>query len=78
MVEAIRRNFPQCEIADAAFTYQREVDERKRIVVGVNDFAQEGEEQPRSSDGCWSESRRGYGLCGESGIGRSISSARRP
>jgi methylmalonyl-CoA mutase N-terminal domain/subunit len=44
MVEAIRRNFPQREIADSAFTYQREVDERKRIVVGVNDFIQEGEE----------------------------------
>jgi methylmalonyl-CoA mutase, N-terminal domain len=44
MVEAIRRNFPQREIADAAFTYQREVDERKRIVVGVNDFTQDGEE----------------------------------
>jgi methylmalonyl-CoA mutase N-terminal domain/subunit len=43
MVEAIRRNFPQREIADAAFTYQREVDERKRIVVGVNDLIQEGE-----------------------------------
>jgi methylmalonyl-CoA mutase, N-terminal domain len=41
MVEAIRRNFPQREIADAAFTYQREVDERRRIVVGVNDFVQE-------------------------------------
>jgi methylmalonyl-CoA mutase N-terminal domain/subunit len=44
MVEAIRRNFPQREIADAAFTYQRELDERKRIVVGVNDFVQEGED----------------------------------
>ncbi|HEV7770008.1 MAG TPA: methylmalonyl-CoA mutase family protein [Solirubrobacterales bacterium] len=44
MVEAIRRNFPQREIADSAFTYQREVDERKRIVVGVNDFVQDGEE----------------------------------
>ena len=44
MVEAIRRNYPQREIADAAFTYQREVDERSRIVVGVNDFVQEGEE----------------------------------
>ncbi|HEY2335402.1 MAG TPA: methylmalonyl-CoA mutase family protein [Solirubrobacterales bacterium] len=44
MVEAIRRNFPQREIADAAFTYQREVDERKRIVVGVNDFVQDDEE----------------------------------
>jgi methylmalonyl-CoA mutase, N-terminal domain len=45
MVEAIRSNFPQREIADAAFTYQRELDERSRIVVGVNDFAQEGEEE---------------------------------
>ncbi|HSK49617.1 MAG TPA: methylmalonyl-CoA mutase family protein [Solirubrobacterales bacterium] len=44
MVEAIRRNFPQREIADSAFTYQRELDERKRIVVGVNDFTQEDEE----------------------------------
>jgi methylmalonyl-CoA mutase N-terminal domain/subunit len=36
MVEAIRQNFPQREIADAAFTYQSELDERRRIVVGVN------------------------------------------
>jgi methylmalonyl-CoA mutase N-terminal domain/subunit len=43
MVEAIRRNFPQREIADAAFTFQRELNERRRIVVGVNDFAQEDE-----------------------------------
>jgi methylmalonyl-CoA mutase N-terminal domain/subunit len=43
MVEAIRRNFPQREIADAAFTYQRELDERRRILVGVNDFTDEGE-----------------------------------
>src|SRR5665811_931392 len=44
MVEAIRRNFPQREIADASFAYQREVDERRRIVVGVNDFVQDDEE----------------------------------
>jgi methylmalonyl-CoA mutase N-terminal domain/subunit len=44
MVEAIRRNYPQREIADASFTYQQEVDERKRIVVGVNDFVQEDED----------------------------------
>ncbi|MGB7587230.1 MAG: methylmalonyl-CoA mutase family protein [Solirubrobacterales bacterium] len=43
MVEAIRRNFPQREIADASFVYQRQVDERERIVVGVNDFVQENE-----------------------------------
>lgn len=38
MVEAIKAGFPQREIADAAFRYQREVDERKRIVVGVNEY----------------------------------------
>ncbi len=46
MVEAIRRNFPQREIAEASFTYQRELNERKRIVVGVNDFTQDGEPEP--------------------------------
>ena len=45
MVEAIRRNFPQREIADASFTYQRELDERRRIVVGVNDFTHSDEAQ---------------------------------
>jgi len=44
MVEAIRRNFPQREIADASFTYQQELNERRRIVVGVNDFTQDDEE----------------------------------
>jgi methylmalonyl-CoA mutase N-terminal domain/subunit len=44
MVEAIVRNFPQREIADASFTYQQEVDERKRIVVGVNDYVSADEE----------------------------------
>ncbi|HSC20990.1 MAG TPA: methylmalonyl-CoA mutase family protein [Solirubrobacterales bacterium] len=44
MVEAIRRNFPQREIADASFRYQQELNERKRIVVGVNDFTSDDEE----------------------------------
>ena len=44
MVEAIRRNYPQREIADASFTYQQEVDDRERIVVGVNDFVTDDEE----------------------------------
>jgi methylmalonyl-CoA mutase N-terminal domain/subunit len=44
MVEAVKRNFPQREIADAAFAYQQEVDEGRRIVVGVNAFQQEDEE----------------------------------
>jgi methylmalonyl-CoA mutase N-terminal domain/subunit len=38
MVDAIKQNFPQREIADASFRYQQEVDSRQRIVVGVNDY----------------------------------------
>jgi methylmalonyl-CoA mutase N-terminal domain/subunit len=45
MVEAIRENFPQREIAEASFTYQTELNQRRRIVVGVNDYVQEDEEQ---------------------------------
>ncbi len=45
MVEAIKQSFPQREIADASFRYQQEVRDRKRIVVGVNDYQLEDEEQ---------------------------------
>jgi methylmalonyl-CoA mutase N-terminal domain/subunit len=45
MVEAVKRNYPQREIADAAFTHQREVDSGERIVVGVNRY-QLQQEQP--------------------------------
>jgi methylmalonyl-CoA mutase N-terminal domain/subunit len=38
MVQAVKANFPQREIADAAFRYQQEVDRGERIVVGVNEF----------------------------------------
>jgi methylmalonyl-CoA mutase N-terminal domain/subunit len=36
MVEAVKRNYPQREIADAAFALQQLIDARERIVVGVN------------------------------------------
>jgi methylmalonyl-CoA mutase N-terminal domain/subunit len=45
MVDAVKTGFPQREIADAAFQYQREVDSRQRIVVGVNEYRLEGEEE---------------------------------
>ncbi len=45
MVEAIKQNFPQREIADASFRYQQEVDSRQRIVVGVNEYVQEDDEE---------------------------------
>ena len=43
MVEAVKRNYPQREIADAAFRYQQEVDRGERIVVGVNGFVEADE-----------------------------------
>jgi methylmalonyl-CoA mutase N-terminal domain/subunit len=45
MVEAVKRNYPQREIADAAFTLQQEIDAGERVVVGVNRFLAE-DEQP--------------------------------
>ena len=43
MVAAVKRNFPQSEIADASWRYQTEVDEGKRLVVGVNSYENEDE-----------------------------------
>jgi methylmalonyl-CoA mutase N-terminal domain/subunit len=40
MVEAVKRNYPQREIAEASFALQREIDAGERIVVGVNAFAE--------------------------------------
>jgi methylmalonyl-CoA mutase N-terminal domain/subunit len=45
MLSAIGRGFFRREIADAAFAYQREVDARHKLIVGVNAF-QEAEEKP--------------------------------
>ena len=43
MVAAIERGYPQREIAEAAYQYQRAVDRKEKIVVGVNEYA--GEEK---------------------------------
>ena len=40
MVSAIERGFPQAEIHRAAVSYQKEVDARERIIVGVNCFVE--------------------------------------
>ncbi|MGH2918877.1 MAG: acyl-CoA mutase large subunit family protein, partial [Solirubrobacteraceae bacterium] len=45
MVAAVKGNFPQREIADAAFELQTEYDSRERILVGVNDYVDHGEEE---------------------------------
>jgi methylmalonyl-CoA mutase N-terminal domain/subunit len=43
VVEAIKQNFFQREIAEASFRYQQEVEQEQRIIVGVNRYVQEDE-----------------------------------
>jgi methylmalonyl-CoA mutase N-terminal domain/subunit len=44
MVEAIKAGYPQREIADAAYRFQRELDAGERVIVGVNRYADPDEE----------------------------------
>ncbi|MDQ3281296.1 MAG: methylmalonyl-CoA mutase family protein [Acidobacteriota bacterium] len=44
MVEAVEAGFPQREIWDAAYQYQRAVDSGEKVVVGVNAFQLEKED----------------------------------
>jgi len=39
VLPAIEQGFFQREISDAAYQYQREIDEKTRIIVGVNEYA---------------------------------------
>jgi methylmalonyl-CoA mutase N-terminal domain/subunit len=41
MIEAIEEGYPQREIAEASYRFQQAVEERAKIIVGVNDFVQE-------------------------------------
>jgi methylmalonyl-CoA mutase, N-terminal domain len=45
VIAAIKENFFQREIAEASFRYQHEVEQKQRIIVGVNRYRQE-DEQP--------------------------------
>jgi methylmalonyl-CoA mutase, N-terminal domain len=45
VIPAIKENFFQREIADASFRYQHEVEQKQRIVVGVNRYEHD-DEQP--------------------------------
>ncbi len=44
VIPAIEAGFFQREIAEAAYRYQLELDKKEKIIVGVNDFIEEGEE----------------------------------
>jgi len=43
VIPAIEKGYIQNEIAKAAYQYQREIERKDRIIVGVNDYAEEGE-----------------------------------
>jgi methylmalonyl-CoA mutase N-terminal domain/subunit len=38
MLRAVEEGFPQKEIAESAYRYQREIEKGERVIVGVNDF----------------------------------------
>ncbi|HEY6291815.1 MAG TPA: methylmalonyl-CoA mutase family protein [Terriglobia bacterium] len=38
MVAAVEKGFPQREIHEAAYTYQRQLERKEKIIVGVNEF----------------------------------------
>ncbi len=44
MIEAIKKGYPQREIANSAYEFQKEVDNKKQIIVGINQFKDEHEE----------------------------------
>jgi methylmalonyl-CoA mutase N-terminal domain/subunit len=45
-VAAIEKGFFQREIAESAYRYQKEIEEKKRIIVGVNEYIIEDEKIP--------------------------------
>jgi methylmalonyl-CoA mutase N-terminal domain/subunit len=47
MVKAIERGYPQKEIAESSYQYQRAVEAKEKVIVGVNEFAIE-EEPPHT------------------------------
>ena len=46
MFRAIELGFPQKEIADSAYEFQRQVESGERIIVGMNKYVEEGERTP--------------------------------
>src|ERR1041385_7847652 len=43
MVSAIEKGFPQREIQDASYEYQKAIERKEKIIVGVNEFVMEDE-----------------------------------
>jgi methylmalonyl-CoA mutase N-terminal domain/subunit len=46
MVAAVERGFPQREIQEAAFQFQKAVERKEKIIVGVNEYVMDEKPQP--------------------------------
>jgi methylmalonyl-CoA mutase, N-terminal domain len=46
MVAAVERGFPQREIQEAAFQFQRAVERKEKVIVGVNDYVMDEKPHP--------------------------------
>jgi methylmalonyl-CoA mutase, N-terminal domain len=46
MVQAIEKGFPQREIHEAAYAYQKAIERKEKVMVGVNDFVSDEEKRP--------------------------------
>jgi methylmalonyl-CoA mutase, N-terminal domain len=45
MISAIERGYPQKEIAESAYQFQRDVESKAQVIVGVNDFVSSEHEE---------------------------------
>jgi methylmalonyl-CoA mutase N-terminal domain/subunit len=45
MIAAIERGYPQREIAESAYRFQQDVESRKQVIVGVNEFVSDARQQ---------------------------------
>jgi methylmalonyl-CoA mutase N-terminal domain/subunit len=48
MLEAVKKGYPQREVTEASYRFQREVEENKRFIVGVNIFIEAEQEEIRN------------------------------
>jgi len=48
MLEAVKKGFPQREITEASYQFQKDVEEGRKFIVGVNIFVEEEEEEVRN------------------------------
>ncbi len=74
MVAAVEAGFPQREIADASYRYQRSIESGDRVIVGVNAFERPDEQQAERPA---QDRRRDRARAGARGAGRAREPRRR-